>query len=120
MNIKFELKEESRANKIYLVANFAGGDGDTEHPQEYLMPFTFSEYEQNLEYIENLYKEYKILEKVLESDYYSIKEKYGEQIAKLYDNAPNDPQTDYSMKCYLDSIELIGYDEKGNKYKSYL
>lgn len=50
----------------------------------------------------------------------SVKEEYGEEIARLYDNAPNDPQGDYQFKCYISSIKVVGYDDKGNRYESYV
>ncbi len=30
---KFTQTEQSRANKLYLLVEFAGGDADTEHPE---------------------------------------------------------------------------------------
>ena len=49
-------------------------------------------------------------------DYDEVLDKYGKDIADMYDNTPNDPQSDYQYKCYIHNMTLIGYDEKGNKY----
>ena len=43
----------------------------------------------------------------------------SEEMARLYDDVPNDPESDYSYKCYLSRITLIGYDQTGSKYESY-
>lgn len=125
MKLDFQLKEKSRANKIYVLVNYEGGDGDTEHPQEFVLPFAYDQYntEENLEKIRVIKEEYKVLKEALDdydADYHSVLEEYGENIAKLFDNAPNDPQTDYDTKCYLYNVELIGYDNEGNKYVSHL
>ena len=122
-DIKFDLKEKSKANKIYLVVEFAGGDADTEHPHHYLLPFPFNEWESNVELIKKEYDEFKILESLLDNHritYEEIEENWGKDMARLYDNVPNDPQTDYDTKCYIDGIHLIGYDENCNEYKAYL
>ena len=49
-----------------------------------------------------------------------IIEEYGQEIFDLWEQAPNDPAGDYQWKCYLSSIKLVGYDEQGNKYISYV
>jgi hypothetical protein len=121
--IEFKLNSKSKANQVYLVANFEGGDADTSHPQEYLMPFPFSEWESNVDLIKKEYDELMILKTILgdyDISYNEVKEQWGEDIARLYDNVPNDPQTDYSVKCYLDDVYLIGYDEECNEFKAYL
>jgi hypothetical protein len=122
--IEFREVEKSRAGNLYLVANFEGGDADTDHPQEYRLPFGFAQWEENLSLIEKEAKDFEILKSLLDGgekvSYKSIIEEHGEEIARMYDNAPNDPQTDYDTKCYLDSVDLIGYDAEGNKHKAYL
>jgi hypothetical protein len=120
--IKFTLKEKSRANNFYIFVMFAGGDADTEHPQEFLMPFPFSEYEKHLGEIKTQIEFYQNLKTVLESEmkYDEILEEYNKEMANAYDNVPNDPQNDYQDKCYLDSITLVGYDMQGNKFESYV
>lgn len=127
MKLEFELEEKSRANNLYLQLNFCGGDADTEHPEMELLPFGFDVWENHINEIEIEIKKYKLLSEILdvnsagymgEDDYDDIKEKHGEVIADLFDNVPNDPQCDYQYKCYLDSPNLIGYDESGNKYES--
>jgi hypothetical protein len=124
---KFNLKEESRIDKIYLVAEFAGGDADTEHPEETKLEFPFSdlEKESSLHIIDTEIEQYKILKGLLDGfrrdrlDYDEILKEYGEDIASLYDNTPNDPQNDYQDKCYLDRVILRAYDENGNMYETY-
>lgn len=124
MKLNFKLTEQSRANKVYFVANFEGGDGDTEHPKEQLLPFNYDQVEQedNLKVIQELVDNHFKLKQAIDNEYEykDIKEKYGDKVAHLYDNTPNDPQTDYSMKCYLSDVELVAYDKEGNKYTSYL
>lgn len=124
MNIKFEKVEASKANKVYIRLNFEGGDADTQHPQEILVnDITFDDWEKNKHIIDEYVSDFKILKKVLtdsDIDYEEVLEEYGEDIANLYDNTPNDPQCDYQFKCYLDSIEIIGYDSESNKYSAYV
>lgn len=125
--IKFELEEESKANKIYLQIEYMGGDADTQHFEEHQYPFLYSEYADHLKEIEEDYDKYMIIKQLTDGssgaqdhDYDDLVEKYGKEIANLYDNVPNDPQGDYQWKTSLVCVTLIGYDEKGNKYESYL
>jgi uncharacterized membrane-anchored protein YhcB (DUF1043 family) len=129
MKIKLNKKEDSRAGKVYLLVNFEGGDGDTYHLQEELIEdMTFDE-EKEIELSKNaeeLIKNYKKLKTVLDinykdylKSYKEVLEKHGETIANLYDNTPNDPQGDYQFKCYLSSICIKAYDNKGTLYESY-
>jgi len=125
--IKFKKSKESKSGKLYLHLLFEGGDADTKHPETIEFPFRFSEYEHHLDEIEAMYNDYKILQDILEDHDYKTRDKsdevlreYGEVIARLYDQVPGDPQNDYQFKCYLGNISLIGYDEQGNQYKSYL
>jgi hypothetical protein len=121
--IKFKLKEKTRANKIFFLVNYSGGDSDTEHPVEFEYSFPYSEWKSNIETIESDVKAFKILKEILEdrvssSIYDQVLEEHGPMIANLFDSVPNDPQCDYQYRCYIDSIELIGYDDMGNKYKA--
>lgn len=123
MKIKWNKTESSRANKVFLQVMFMGGDADTEHPEEYELPQSFSKNfvltDESLKIIED----FKTLKSILEdedNDYDSVMEEYGEDMARSYENVPNDPQSDYSTKCYLDDITLIGYDVEGNKFESYI
>lgn len=127
--IKFELEEESRANKVYLLIEYFGGDADTEHPVEILLPFTFNKINDNLDYIEKEYEIFRKLKNILDvnhpdfcSSYSETLEKHGEELANLLDggNVPSDPQSDYDTYCAIDCINLIGYDKEGNKHISYL
>jgi len=121
---KFSKVEESRANKIFLQLDFAGGDADSDHPEsEEFVGIKFSEYQNHLPQIQARIDQYKILKQILgqhNPKYEQIKDKYGDEIANLFDNTPNDPQADYQFKCYLSSIILIGYDEQCNKYQAYV
>lgn len=131
MNIKLTKKEDSEAGKVYLHIMFMGGDADTEHPEYFLL--------ENINYIGDkdsidlneehikLINNFKILRDVLDinnrsytDDYNDVLEKYGEEIADLYDNVPNDPQNDFQNKCYFSYLEIIAYDKEGNKYQGYI
>lgn len=121
MEINFKKVEESRAGKVYLRVVYFGGDADTTHPEEYLLKdITFDNVGEKTAEIAEIVKPYAILDRVLEeySDYQSVLEEYGEDVARLYDNAPNDPQCDYQFKCHLDYLELVGYDASGAKHES--
>jgi hypothetical protein len=130
MEINFRKTEESRANKVFLEILFEGGDGDTDHPQKFQMrDMTYANClePENLAKIEAEVKNYEILGQILDeyqcqkSKGYDYAEKtYGKDMARLFENAPNDPQSDYSCKCYLSRITLVAYDETGAKYESIL
>ena len=82
-DIKFDLKEKSKANKIYLVVEFEGGDADTEHHQHYLLPFPFNEWEHNVELIKKEYDEFMILKSLLDNrriTYEEIEENWERKI----------------------------------------
>lgn len=123
--MKLELIEKARKNVVYLQINFAGGDADTEHPEEYLLKgIEFSQIKEKMPEIEAELAKYSILKDLLsnhgdELTYDEVLEAHGREIASLFDNAPNDPQSDYQFKCYLDDVYLIAYDEQGDKYRSY-
>ena len=124
---KFTKKESPKIDKLYLYVLFEGGDADTRHPEEYDLGIKFSDYENHLDKIKSEISNYMILQDILDvnssshlEDYDEVKSKYGEDIANMYDNVPNDPQADYQFKCYIDTIKLIGYDNEGNKYESYV
>lgn len=140
---KFNKTESSKANKLYLFVLFAGGDADTEHPEYYeFKNIKFSEYENHLDEIKQEIEMYLTLKDILDDHDYrtdsraydKIKAKYGEDVADLYDNTPNDPQAAYQVfvyqprlkiqtlqfKCYISRITLVGYDESGNRHESYV
>lgn len=135
LNLDFELVTPSLANSFSLFLMFEGGDADTEHPEEHgiviekegeLIEITAFNYQSYLEEIEKEVDQYKTLKRILDvndilhtTNYKEIEEHYGEEVMLLYDNAPNDPQTDYQTKCSLDSIKLVMYDANGNRYESY-
>lgn len=123
----FKKTESSKIDKLYLFIMFEGGDADTKHP-EYIefKGIKFSEYKDHLDEIQNLIDKYKILKGVLDINsrdyckkYNQVVNRFGREIADLYDQVPNDPQCDFQFKCYIDRIKLVGYDENGNKHESY-
>lgn len=122
---KFREVSKPRIDKLYLLVNFAGGDADTEHPQEIeFKSIKFSDYQNHLDEINREIEVYKTLKKILSSerrpDYNKIKLEYGEDVGSALDNTPNDPQCDYQFKCYIDSIQLIGYDQQGSKHEAWV
>lgn len=121
---QFKFKRAAKRNCVYLYVNFEGGDADTSHPDSYLIKdVTMDNIDEHTETVNTLIDNFKTLKKVLSDydiDYTTIKEKYGEEIANLYDNAPNDPQSDYQFKCYIDSIELHAYNADGDLYTQYI
>lgn len=121
MKIQFHKEEESRANKLYLVVNYYGGDADTDHPKEYeYKHIKFHEWELYKEEIEADVENYRKLKTALKLDSYGeMLDEWGEEIADLYETVPNDPQNDYQFKCSLDGVILRGYDENGTMYETY-
>lgn len=124
MKIKLEKVENSRANKVYILLNYSGGDADSDHPEEYILKdVTFDTIEDNIAIIEKEVNDYKILKKILydtDIKYKNVLEDYGEEMAELFETVPNDPQCDYQFKCSLSTMQLIAYDGEGNKYKQSL
>ena len=125
--IEFSLSEKSRANKAYFLIEYYGGDADTQHPEEYILPFNYDEINDNLEYIEKEYEKYVKLRNILNINhedfcqtYTEVLEKHGEEMANMIGEVPCDPQTDFDSYCAIDYICLIGYDNEGNKYLAYL
>lgn len=127
-SIKFHKVSDNKVDQIYLVTLYEGGDADTEHPKEFLYPFKYSEYKANIKTIEKDIENMKKVRGILDCnskeymenpDYNKIVQKYGEDIAAIIDDAPNDPQVDYSRKCYVDSTILRAHDEKGDVYETY-
>ena len=123
-SFQFKKVEAPKRDKIYLLVEYAGGDADTEHPELHeFKGIKFSEYEQHLDEIQILIDDYKLLKNILRQNrvnYDEISKKYGKDMAQMYDNAPNDPQSDYQYKCYIDSMKLVGYDEEGNKHEAWI
>lgn len=124
---QFKLKESAKKNCVYLHVMFAGGDADTEHPEYYLLKgVTMDNIDEHADEINKEIENFKILKKILgyggviTSKYNEIKAEYGDEIASLFDNTPNDPQADYQFKCYVDRIELHAYDENGDLYTQYV
>lgn len=128
MKIEFIKQENKNINKMFLFIPFEGGDADTDHPQEIeFKEINLNNYTEpkNLEILEEIISNYKILSKILgdnDYNYDKVHKEFGEKIAKLYDNVPNDPQCDYQFKCYFNSwgMELRAYDENGVLYKANL
>lgn len=125
MKLDFRLREKSKNNQVYIQLNFEGGDADTQHPEEHLIKdVKFEEIEQKMDIITAEIAKYKLLKEVLDTsndlNYEDVEDTYGTEIAKLLDDVPNDPQSDFQYKCYLDSIEVVGYNAAGDKYSSYI
>ena len=118
----FSLKEKAKRNCVFIHVNFAGGDADTEHPEEYILPgITMENIDDHFVRVSKEIEDFRILKKILDnadddSNYDMIKAEYGVEIAKLYMDTPNDPQCDYQNKCYIDRIELHAYDDNGDLY----
>jgi len=125
---KFEQTEKPKRDELYLFIMFEGGDADTEHPVHHKFKgIKFSEYEQHLDEINKVIDDYKKLDKILDinsakfcEEYDEVEEKYGKDIAHLFEETPNDPQDDYQNKCYISRLTLVGYDQEGNKHESYV
>jgi hypothetical protein len=122
--IKFDLKEKARKNIVYLAVKFEGGDADTEHWEEYLLKgITFDTVNSNLETIEVEVEKYKVLKTLLDEnypDFDKMEEEHGKEITRMYHESPNDPQSDYQFKCYLDTVIIRAYDKDGNRFEAYL
>ena len=124
--IKFHKEKDSLLDTIHIVIEYEGGDGDTNHPEEFPYKFKYSEWQDNIDEINKDIENYKLLKSILDinhknylTDYKKVKNKHGDLIAGLFDNAPNDPQNDYNDKCYISRVILRGYDEKGIMYETY-
>jgi hypothetical protein len=126
---KFREVAKPHSDELYLLLNFAGGDADTEHPVwvKFSKDVKFSNYQNHMFELDRIIDEYKMLKEALDinsrnycKNYEQVKQKFGRDIADLYDNAPNDPQSDYSTKCYLSSMELVGYDAAGAEHRAYI
>ena len=127
MKLNFKKVEESRAGAFFMFLNYEGGDADTEHPEEYqLLGISANNYKDKLVVIEHevnrLYKLQSALDSYgTDNNGFDLTQKeFGDDIAMLYDEAPNDPQADYQFKCILGQIKLVYYDDKGTRFESYV
>lgn len=129
LNEDFDFKqtESPKRDVLYLLLKYEGGDADTKHPEYHKFDFGFSEYKEHMGEINGTIDLYKKLKGILDGgfhtegvDWKELEKLHGKEIIDLLDNVPNDPQSDYQFKCYLDSMELIGYDKEGNKHESYI
>ncbi len=121
MKFNFQEVEKPRLDKLYLLVKYEGGDGDTKHPEEYYLDIKYSELENRMDEITKEIESFKTLKIILNDyriTYKKVKEEYGDEMTNLYDNVPNDPQTDFDTKCYIDDLKLIAYDKAGIKYIS--
>ena len=121
---QFKLAEKAKRNSVFLYVMYEGGDADTRHPEQYILPgITMENIDEHLDEINKEIDDFKMLKKALSNTdfrYDDVLEEYGKEIADLWDNAPNDPQADYEFKCYIDRIELHAYDNNGDLYKQYI
>lgn len=122
MKIDFKWSKKAIRNKIFIQLNFEGGDADTQHTEIIeIKDVRFSNWEVDREVIETFVEKYKILEQFdRDTTYEEVLEEYGEEIVGMYEDIPSDPSGDFQWKCYLSSIKLLGYDEEGNEYSSYV
>ncbi len=123
----FDFKKVSspKKDKVYLHLPFWGGDADTKHPEDIDLNIKFSEINDHIDDIKAKAEKYKTLAKILENKelrYDDVLNKWGKEMAGMWENTPNDPQADYQFKCSLSgySIKLVAYDDEGNKHESYL
>ena len=130
--LKFEKIEESRANKVYLEITYMSGDADAYETEEYYLDkinghdLLNLNQEDAFKAIEEEIKPYQILKNILDinhenylESYEEVKEKYGDEIANLYDNAPGDV-TCWDYKQSLSNLRIIAYSTDGSKYKAYI
>lgn len=136
MKFDFKLKEKARTNLFYIEVLYEGGDADTEHYRTYGVkdskgeqPIDYYTYTDpaNIVEIQNKLKDLELLRTILEinskyflSDYNEVEKIHGKKIATYFESVPDDPQNDYQDKCYLDSISIIVYDDKGDRYEHYI
>lgn len=137
--IKFELAEKSRANSIWIKLEYMSGDADAYRYEECDLGILYSEWEQHLDKINKEIENYTLITKFTDCNnelclkdkrwglkigqreaYNYIKQNYSEELADLFDNVPGDSTCQGEFKAYLSNITLIGYDEQGNKYESYV
>lgn len=125
MKINFQKTKET-SNKIFLKVVFMGGDADTYETVLYeFKKFGYSNYQDNLDEIQNKVNKWKLLKDIIghspdEIKYEEIREEHGTALADMFDDMPNDPTVDYQWKCCIDQIKLLAYDDKGNEYESYV
>ena len=127
LKINFKLEEKSRIDKLFLRIEYMSGDASASEYQEIeLNGIPYSDWKNHLEKIEETVNKYKLIADLTdindiayETEYDVVLAKYGEEIAHMFENVPGDVTCEGEKSC-LRSVELIGYDENGNCYKSYL
>lgn len=125
MKLKFEKKQPSKNNKVFLEIVYCGGDADYFNSEFYLIHDTHFNDNESFVITANLIKEYEIfstLQDILsedELDYDGVLEKHGKELASMFEDVPGD-QVYLDNLCRIDSINVIAYDTDGNKYKSYI
>jgi hypothetical protein len=118
-------KEDSRRDRLYLVAVFEGGDADLSERLELELDTPFSFDLDPVDIVNDIAK-LKILQDILDvnsknyisgADHEKVKELYGQDVWELfYDWVPVDPFSD-GKNCRLDRFFLIGYDADSNMYE---
>lgn len=123
--IVFRKDEAPRAGKLYLELNYMGGDADSFELAEIKLDFGYAEWKDHLPEIEELLDKYRLLSKITDINASEYSESHddvvmdhGQEIGDLYSCVPGDPQTDGDTNCMLYEMFLVGYDEKGAKYKT--
>ena len=129
MKIKFEKSKGSKSDKLYFKLSFEGGDADadTRHPHFEDTGIKYSEWKNNMKSLEEQADMFETVKEILTdspsgSDMYDkLLVKFGDSSADYLDCLiPRDPANDFQNCCYLESIQLVGYDKKGTEYTSYI
>ena len=109
-------------NRVNLRITFMGGDADYFDTQffrvegvEFKEEIVGEDEQKILTMIEGFKKVSSMIEDG--TSYEEVLEKLGKEMAIIYEDIPCDPLTDHQVKCLVDTIEVIGYDENGSIYK---
>lgn len=123
---KFKKEEDVKKDQLYVEIEFMSGDADAHQIELFKLPFKYSEINSHIEEIQAEIKKWKLTEELLDcnsskwidgwGDYDKIKDQYGEEIARMIENVPGDVTCcDYRQS--ISEIDLIAFDEEGNKLK---
>jgi hypothetical protein len=130
-NINFKKAKNSILNKLFLKIEYMSGDADAyEYEEVEIEDVDFTNYEDNLDKIEKIVNDYKIVGKLTDvndklyvgdekNEYDYVLKNYSEEIAILYDNVPGDSTVDRQFKAHLSDIKIHAYNDKGELFISY-
>lgn len=132
-SIQFKFSEKAKKDLLFLHLVFEGGDATTQHPKYFQIEGVTKEdlvgpdkNENAVKQVNAFLNDYSNLKKALKlyhTDSYGydkVKEQFGDTVASLYDNTPQDPENDFQDKCTLSSAELIAYDSEGNSFVAHI